>query len=636
VDNLLSIALSNAVAATILALPAVAVGAVYRRPALVHGLWLLVLLKLVTPPLLFFPVSWPDAQEQPPLESASVEEDKIIAPAPAAEEQTALMVIPPNGEEEPADVEVPPMLDALGALTPTHTPTPAPAPVWPQLLRIVWAVGALAWFVLALERLHHFRRLLRFARPAPAALKERTRRLARSMGLKRCPRVRLLPGRVAPMLWAIGGPPRLFVPAKLLDVLSDEQLDTLLLHELAHLRRRDHWVRVLEFVVMGLYWWHPIVWFARRELREAEEQCCDAWVVSTLPGTGRTYASALLDTLDFLSTAPAAVPPLASGVSQIADLKRRLTMIMRGNTPRSLTWPGCLAVIALGLTCLPMLPALHGQAPRNDEVSKSLDDDDEQQTEQKQQAEKALKKAKEAMEQQKALLEQKKDDLKKAQAELKAAISKMVDQQKVQREIERSIQRETQNLWKRQATIAMNRNAETKGNSKIHIEIVVPDVGVNVKELTKKLNDFFPKQNARINVTMEGGPSISVSPKKPLPPAATTPPRPKTPSMPPRSPSRGQERRLEDLEQRMEKMLRELQDLRKQMRQSRPDASVAPLGLPTRDVSVPTPPGLPPQPAPPESGAPDTPPPPASGAAPGAIPAPAPAAPTPPADPTRP
>ena len=71
---------------------------------------------------------------------------------------------------------------------------------------------------------------------------------------------------------------------------------------------------------MGLYWWHPVVWYARRELREAEEQCCDAWVVATLPGAGRAYASALLDTLDFLSAAPPAVPLLASGLGQVSDL----------------------------------------------------------------------------------------------------------------------------------------------------------------------------------------------------------------------------------------------------------------------------------------------------------------------------
>src|SRR5262249_3595081 len=160
--------------------------------------------------LLFFPVSWPAETEQPPLESASVEEESNIPPALAAVEQTDPVIVPPDGERGcvsaqsasiASDIEEPPSVDVLGALTQPRSAMPSASPMWPQLLRIVWAVGALAWFVLALERVHHFRRLLRFARPAPAALQERARRLARSLGLRRCPRVRLLPGRIAPMLW---------------------------------------------------------------------------------------------------------------------------------------------------------------------------------------------------------------------------------------------------------------------------------------------------------------------------------------------------------------------------------------------------------------------------------------------------
>src|SRR6185312_11123713 len=110
----------------------------------------------------------------------------------------------------------------------------------------------------------------------------------------------------------------------------------------------------LEFIVRGLYWWHPVVWYAGRELREAEEQCCDAWVVSTLPGSGRTYAEALVETLDFLSQAPGAVPVLASGIGHVSDLKRRLRMIMGGTTPRSLTWGGLLAMLVVGGFGLPL------------------------------------------------------------------------------------------------------------------------------------------------------------------------------------------------------------------------------------------------------------------------------------------
>jgi beta-lactamase regulating signal transducer with metallopeptidase domain len=89
------------------------------------------------------------------------------------------------------------------------------------------------------------------------------------------------------MLWAVLRRPRLLLPAGLWDDLDEAQRDTLIAHELAHLRRRDHWVRLVEVAATVLYWWHPAVWWARRELREAEEQCCDAWVVWSMPRCAR-------------------------------------------------------------------------------------------------------------------------------------------------------------------------------------------------------------------------------------------------------------------------------------------------------------------------------------------------------------
>ena len=235
----------------------------------------------------------------------------------------------------------------------------------------VWLAGAAAWYALAVCRLRRFRRLLRHAAPAPELLRQRTQRLAEKMGLRRCPTVWLIPGRVAPMLWAAGGRPRILFPSELLGRVGVEQQNALLVHELAHLRRRDHWVRWLEFAAAGLYWWHPVLWFARRELREAEEHCCDAWVTATLPGAGKAYAAALLETLDFLSDAPPAVPLLASGVGRVADLKRRLTMIMRGTTPKALGWRGGLTVLGLGALLLPLLPA-SAQAQPGDKANNKL------------------------------------------------------------------------------------------------------------------------------------------------------------------------------------------------------------------------------------------------------------------------
>jgi beta-lactamase regulating signal transducer with metallopeptidase domain len=362
-ELLLQVGLSNALVAGGLALVAVAVSSVCRRPAVIHALWLLVLLKLVTPPLVRVPVPWPVSDDRPPatpaVRAALPEAPPAAVPLPDAAEE-----FPAAGDEAqdafeppelpvfvlPASEENASVLAELPALPLTRESD------WVNALPGVWLAGTLVWFALAGWRIGRFQMLLRYARPARPALQQRTARLARQVGLTWCPRVWLVPGRVAPMLWAAGGLPRLLVPCSLLHQVNAQQQDTLLIHELAHLRRRDHWVRALEFLAMGLYWWFPVVWFARRELREAEEQCCDAWVVSLLPGAGRTYATALVETLDFLSGAQPAAPLLASGIGQVSDLKRRLTMIMRGTTPRSLGWGGSLAVLVLGTLLLPLLP----------------------------------------------------------------------------------------------------------------------------------------------------------------------------------------------------------------------------------------------------------------------------------------
>jgi hypothetical protein len=134
-------------------------------------------------------------------------------------------------------------------------------------------------------------------------------------------------------------------------------MEAILAHELAHLRRRDHWVRRLELLVLALYWWHPAVWWARRELHEAEELCCDAWVVATLPGLAEAYAGALVETASFLSRTRCALPVGASGIGQTPSLlKRRVLMILEGTTPKELSRAGRCAVLALAAVLLPLWP----------------------------------------------------------------------------------------------------------------------------------------------------------------------------------------------------------------------------------------------------------------------------------------
>jgi beta-lactamase regulating signal transducer with metallopeptidase domain len=348
-DLFLRVGLGNAVAATLLAVVAAAVTRLARRPALAHGLWLLVLLKLLTPPVWQVPLPWPQC-----------------GPVPQAEGPAALPADTTTATAAPAAPDAPPALPEPVEPTVPAAPRAAPPPaaeVGKAAVCALWLGGALAWWAVAAVRVRGFRRLLGLAGPAAGPVQEQARRLAGQLGLGCCPPVHLVRASVSPLLWALAGRAHLLFPAALWGRLSAEQRDTLLLHELAHLRRRDHWVRRLEVVAVGLYWWLPVAWWARRALQEAEEQCCDAWVVAARPDAAAAYAAALVETVAFLSEPRPAFPFGASGAGQGPLLKRRLTMILH-DKPARLPRLGLRAVLAFGAMLLPLLPAPgHGQPP---------------------------------------------------------------------------------------------------------------------------------------------------------------------------------------------------------------------------------------------------------------------------------
>jgi beta-lactamase regulating signal transducer with metallopeptidase domain len=359
-DTLLHTGLTNAVLATVLAVAVAGVGLVCRRPALLHSLWLLVLLKLLTPPLVPVPLPWP---------GGSAPDAEPAAPEPAVRQAVARPIeaprpVPPQAAETASGTRSR-RADAGAVPSPQTAAEPASAPtrpMWPVVLGTVWLAGCLGWWAVAGYRVRRFQKLLRHAVPAPPAVHEQAQRLAARLGLARCPRVDLVPAPVSPLLWALGRAPRLLLPAALWERLTPDQQQTLLAHELAHLRRRDHWVRWLELMVFGLYWWHPVVWWASHRLREAEEQCCDAWVVWALPATAPAYAAALVETMAFLSQARPALPQAASGAGHVQTLKRRLNMILHEPSPRALSRAGFLAVFGLGALLLPLLPT-QAQSP---------------------------------------------------------------------------------------------------------------------------------------------------------------------------------------------------------------------------------------------------------------------------------
>ena len=113
-----------------------------------------------------------------------------------------------------------------------------------------------------------------------------------------------MPGRLPPLVVAGWRRPRLLLPAALLGQLNHSQSEALLLHELVHLKRGDHLVRLLELAAGVFFWWLPVVGTIGRQLRACEETCCDAAVVACLPQARRDYARLLLNVIDFADPLP--------------------------------------------------------------------------------------------------------------------------------------------------------------------------------------------------------------------------------------------------------------------------------------------------------------------------------------------
>ena len=117
-NELLHVTLSNAVAATVLAIVAVVLGRLCRRPALTHGLWLLVLLKLVTPPLVTIRIPWKEAESS----SASERSLQGSNPSPPTIGLQADVEVVVVGPEQDAQAPSEPELARTEAVPPLSTP----------------------------------------------------------------------------------------------------------------------------------------------------------------------------------------------------------------------------------------------------------------------------------------------------------------------------------------------------------------------------------------------------------------------------------------------------------------------------------------------------------------------------------
>ncbi len=348
------------------------------RPAIRHALWLLVLMKLMVPPVVAWHVPLPGwGRHARTVTWLTAPQSSSITPQRHLEVQNgAAPVFPGLSGETKASPVLPampidrPVPSAPSSTTGHQVSGPnddgTSGRLWDfsrlaAWVPYLWPASAAVVALVILFRVHRFRRLLAWGQPAPLGLVQQVQELAARMRLGP-PRTLLLHGLATPCLWC-WGKPKLLLPVALVDRFSPDCRRGVLAHELAHLRRRDHWVSWLQLAATCLWWWNPLFWLVRRQVRENAELACDAWVIHTLPDCRRAYAEALLEVCRFNSRAAAPVPALGMGSRGRRTFERRLTMIMQG--------PGTcrvhlLGMVAVGLLAVIVLPGWSpGQKPED-------------------------------------------------------------------------------------------------------------------------------------------------------------------------------------------------------------------------------------------------------------------------------
>jgi beta-lactamase regulating signal transducer with metallopeptidase domain/thiol-disulfide isomerase/thioredoxin/protocatechuate 3,4-dioxygenase beta subunit len=184
------------------------------------------------------------------------------------------------------------------------------------------------------------------------ALIEHVRRRCEQIGLRVAPRIALC-GRIAvPVVVGILRP-MILVPASLLSGMSPLQIEAILAHELAHLRRRDHVVQLLQRLIESLLFFHPAVWFVSKRIHDERENCCDD--IAAAQGSAVEYARALIRAAEVcLGDSNTVAPALSlAAVERRSSLRDRVLRLVNGrSTPHvrvKRVWT-TLAIVALLLT----------------------------------------------------------------------------------------------------------------------------------------------------------------------------------------------------------------------------------------------------------------------------------------------
>ncbi len=270
----------------------------------------------------------PPAAEPPDEPLASNDTSIIAEPAPRAfEEPTVPAVSPVEAESTPAR-------GAWSGFAPYISTA--------YLMGVALMLARLA---LALQG---GRRLRRDSTPVEdSALLAVVGERAAAMGLAFTPAVAYCARIAVPTVVGVLRP-MILLPASINTGLSISQLELLLSHEIAHIRRYDHLINMLQRCIEALLFFHPAVWFISRQISIERENCCDDLVLRS-GGEAHAYAESLVNAAAMGKGRTLPSPATLGATDKPSQLRNRINRMLGSPTPKlGLTRVGVIASLLAG------------------------------------------------------------------------------------------------------------------------------------------------------------------------------------------------------------------------------------------------------------------------------------------------
>ena len=226
---------------------------------------------------------------------------------------------------------------------------------WQGLVFSGWLVGMFVLLVLLIRRICFVEGLIAKSRPANERSLEMLNECRCQMGIRQSVELRLTGGKLSPAVCGFFKPV-IVIPAALLKKLSREKLRAVLIHELAHVRRGDAWVNLLQTVLQIVHFYNPLVWLANAMVRRAREQAVDEMVLVTLRPETKSYSNMLIDIAEMAFWRPNFSLRIIGVVESKKALERRINHMLTRPVPKSskLGCLGLIAIVVVGAILLPM------------------------------------------------------------------------------------------------------------------------------------------------------------------------------------------------------------------------------------------------------------------------------------------